>query len=226
MDDLPLPGELTDTIDKLREVTGLEPAVTTTAPRRWRIDVDSDRVHMDVDFRAARRDRIVWLRSTLSVDGQPRKIASSIEHLGRIFRDPDNECPDIAQADELLPQVDPNTAPAVVRHVYASLARAVGDAARVGNLGDKWVVSFSGPDRELQLRFLRDKRKVGQARQFIQLIVGGRDLSEQVAGRLDEALALLTAPRTGPAVAATEGETAGGEGFGSVGVRRHSVMRN
>jgi hypothetical protein len=222
-----VPHELADTIDFLRTATGVEPEVTELATHRWRVSVRNDRVYMELDARRAKRERFVWLRSALIVDGERRPLARDPKHFVRIFHDPDNELPPEGVLDHMLPAVDPVTAPPAVRQIYVNLVRRLGDSnVQIGHEGRRWLIGVDGPKGGIRFRFVTVGRRTSPVKRWIQVIKDGRDYSADVNNDLEQALALLSAPATGPAVAGTEGTTSDGSGFGSVGVRRHSVMRN
>jgi len=222
------PDELVDLIDWLRTATGVEPELTELATHRWRMGVRNERVYMELDVRRAKRNRYVWLRSALFIDGERRPNARDPEHFVRIFHDPDDALPPQgAVLDPMPPLVDPVTVPPAVRHVYVRLAHQLGaENVRVGHESSLWVVELSGERGGLHLRFTTIKRRTYPAKRYIQVVADGRDYSADVNNDLEQAMALLSAPATGPAVPGTEGATADGAGFGSVGVRRHSVIRN
>ncbi len=225
---IPLPDELVREIAHLRQCVGVEPELIELAPRRWRITMRNERVYMDVDYRSASRGRISWLRSALIVDGKRRPRARDCEHFARIFHDPDNELPPAGSALEPPPPpVDPDTAPVIVQMPYRKLAQAIGaDNVQIGRAGRRWVVSVSRPNADFRMNFVQQGRKTYPAKRLIQIVIDGRDYSRQVHNQLDEAVALLAAPTQGPDTPTTAGSTEQGAGFGSVGVRRHSVMRN
>ena len=125
------------------------------------------------------------------------------------------------------PAVDPTTVPPVVRQTYVRLAKSLGaENVHVGHEGKLWVIGIDGERGGLRLRFATIKRRTYPLKRYIQIVVDGRDHSADVKNDLDQAMALLTAPAAGPDAPSSEGATAEGTGFGSVGVRRHSVMRN
>jgi hypothetical protein len=223
-----LPKELIWEIDLIRRITGVEPELTELAPRRWRIAVRNERVYMDIDYRSASRGRIVWLRSGLFVDGKRRPRAKDPEHFGRIFHDPDSELPPEGAAIEPPPpSVAPETAPIVVQVPYRKLAAVAGaENVQIGRKGRRWVISISRPGRDFRMNFVQQGRKTYPAQRLIQLVVDGRDYSKQIRNQLEDAMALLVAPTVGPDAPGTTGSTEQGAGFGSVDVRRHSVMRN
>jgi hypothetical protein len=225
---IPLPDELTRLLAHLRQCVGVEPELVELAPRRWRIIIRNERVYMDMDYRSASRGRISRLRSALIVDGRRRPLARNCEHFARIFHDPDNELsPEGAALEPPPPAVDPATAPIIVQVPYRKMAAAVGvDNVHIGRVGRCWVISICTPKGDFRMNFVQQGRKTYPAKKLIQIVVDGRDYSHQVRNQLDEAMALLTAPAAGPDTPNTSGSPEQGAGFGSVGVRRHSVMRN
>lgn len=221
------PEDLIRTINWLQVNTGVEPEVVELATHRWRIIVQNERVYMEMDIRRAKRERYVWLRSALIVDGVRRQNARDSKHFVRIFHDPDNALPPEGELDALLPAVDPTTAPPIVRGPYMTLARRLGaENVHIGNDGRRWVIGIDGPKGGLRLRFVKAGRRTYPTKRWVQVVKDGRDYSDDVNNDLEQAMALLSAPATGPVAPGTEGATADGSGFGSVGVRRHSVMRN
>jgi hypothetical protein len=223
------PAELMEQVRELREGCGVDVEVTRLDTNRWRLSIRNLRVYMETDFRTAKRGRTVWLRSALYVDGERRPLARGPEHFMRIFNDPDTEAGPAAEPDPILPQVPPDTAPAIVRHFYARLARALGaENVGVGTAGRNWQISITGKRGGLRFRFVNfGRRRVGPAGgRWIQVVIDGVDRSDEAQNDLENALAMFAAPTIGPAQPGTEGAPATGAGYDSVGVRRHSVMRN
>lgn len=219
-----LPRELLHQVRNLVRA-GITPHVDEIGPRRWRLWARNDRVYADADYRAASRGRIVHLRGALLVDGQRRPLTHTAEELTRLMREPGERPAPPVELEPLLPDADVAAAPGHVQHMHARLARALGgDAVRLGNRGPQWIVAVSTPRAELRMSFLRGKGR--HLDMYLRVIIDGEDVSQQVNGDLTRALAMMTVSPTGPAVEAAEGSPAAGTGFGSVGVRRHSVMRN
>jgi hypothetical protein len=225
---IPLPDELILRLNDLRKSTGVEPELTEIAPRRWRMSVRNERVYMEVDYRSAARGRIVWLRSALIVDGKRRPLARDPEHFARIFRDPDNELP--PEGAQLRPPpkpANPESAPTIVRLPYLRLSSLIGaENVQVGHEGKRWVISVAMPGRDFRMNFVRQGQKVYPAQRTIELIIDGRDYTRQVNNKLEDALALLAPAGAAPEAPGTSGTADQGSGFGSVDIRRHSVMRN
>lgn len=229
----PIPAELAELVADLERDTSRTPTVEEVpgTGRRWLLTHRNDRVTMTLLCRPAKRGRYTWLNSTLTVDGEPRQVADSYEDFVRIFNDPD-ETPPERPIPEPLPACDPDNLPPMVASTYRRLAESLaGDRITVGHDRNTWVIDLADPSGNafLRLEFRRYHRgkPVGDMR--ILLIVEGRDRSREVHGNLAAAVALMArqaTPNTGPAPGNSGQEATAGQGFGSVGVRRHSVIRN
>lgn len=230
---LPPPRELTELVADLTRDTDVTPDVEEIPgfERRWQLTLRNDRVLMTMVVKSAGRGRYAWVRSALTVDGQPRPVAESYSHFVRIFNDPDETPPERA-VPEPLPPCSPEGLPPMVASAYGQLAKSLGaEAVVLGHEHNHWALDIVSPNGQafLRLSYRRPKRGKPVSDMRLTMIVEGRDRSREVRGDLDVALALLarqSTPNTGPATADSGQEATSGQGYGSVGVRRHSVIRN
>lgn len=231
---IPPPAEFAELIADLERDTGVAPAVEEIrgAERRWRLTMRNERVCMTIVAKAAKRGRYIQVKSTLEVDGQPRPVAESYRHFVRIFNDPDETPPEA----ELPPAPDPcgpdGPLPPIVAGYYRQLTgRIPAENLTLGRDGYNFVIDLRSENGNALLRigFLRPKPHKPPDEMDLLLIIEGRDRSREVKGDLEAALALLgrqATPNTGPGEAPAGQEATTGQGYGSVGVRRHSVIRN
>lgn len=230
---LPPPRELVDLVARLTRDTGVAPEVEEIPglERRWKLTLLNDRVQMTLIAKSANRGRYTWLKSTLVVDGQPRPIASGYRHFVRIFNDPDETPPERAIPDP-LPPCRPEDVPQRVASAYQRLVESLGEErVALGGGHNAWAIDITSPNGQafMRLGFRRAKRGKPVSDMRILMIVEGRDRSREVQGSLEAALALLArqgTPNTGPTATDSGQEATSGQGYGSVGVRRHSVIRN
>lgn len=231
-----IPRELGKMLATLRAVIDTEPEVIATATQEWRVTVRNDRVVMTLDYLNAGRGAMRWKRSTLTVDGEPRPLAANLDDFARIFRNPDGvpggSWPAV-QPDEPLPPCDPNELPVVAKATYDGLAEALAGtplaaaAITVGFRHRLWVIDLDTPRVHLRFQWRPARRGRGVEQGPMRLHVDGRDASAEVGKDLAKAMQVVAAATAGQsATPATIGAPAKGEGFGSVGVRRASVIRN
>lgn len=229
----PTPRELAEEAADLERDTGVTPTIEEIPglPTRWVLTHANERVRMTLTVQAAKHGRYTWLDSTLEVDGKPRPVADTYSHYVRIFNDPDERPPE-REIPDPLPSAAGEVMPPLVSQHYHGLVRSLSpDRVTVGHHGNEWAIDLRSEDGSsfLRLSFRKAKRGKPTADMRITLIVEGRDRSREVAGNLEAAMALLArqaTPNTGPAGQGDGQESTSGQGYGSVGVRRHSVIRN
>lgn len=231
---IPPPAELAELIADLERDTGVAPMVEEIrgAERRWLITMRNERVRMTITAKAAKRGRYTQVHSTLEIDGQPRPVADDYRHFVRIFNDPDETPP----KGEIPPPPEPcdpdRPLPPTVAVYYRSLTERIPpERITLGRDRDDYVIDLRSENGSsfLRIAFLRPKRNKPPDEMGLMLIIEGRDRSREVKGDLEAALALLgkqATPNTGPGEPTAGQESTAGQGFGSVGVRRHSVIRN
>jgi hypothetical protein len=235
---VPVPAAITAFAGHLREDTGVEPTIEHLDNRRWKVTVQNDRVRMWVAYDVLSRGRLKWQGSQLFIDGEQVATANGYGHFLDTFRDPDERKPAPAPETE---EVDPATAPPAVlgmyRKIHNALAKKGVDGLKltVRHGGYLWLLVIERPGCVIRMRFVKtyfDPKHPqrpcevvkSNSRRSLEVEIGGVDLTDQVNGRIDKAMAMMTAhegaatppPVSGPAPAAVNT---------SVNVRKQSVMR-
>jgi hypothetical protein len=217
--------------DNVVETVGIEPAIEFVAGY-WLITLTAPRVVATARFKHSRGrgGRWSWHDGTLTVDGEPRPVTNSMEELARLVADPDGR----AAAPAPLPASEPpGKAPAAVQRDFWAIARKLGtDAVTVGCDGKRWVVALemtkpSGATASLRINYANHAHRwIPDPYRPFTLILDGRDRTSEI-NNLAEAMALM-AGQSEPGEPGTGGVAGAAEatGFGSVDVRRHSVIRN
>jgi hypothetical protein len=231
----PPPGAITALAGHLAADCGTPPVVEHTGGRRWRVTVDTGRVRMWVTYQVLSRGRLDWVASQLFMDGVRVERADSYEEFLRIVRDPDGRD---GQPPEVFVEVDPADAPAPVYAAYRTFSRALpglpaGTRVGVRRAGRRWQVVVENDRMCVRCGFVaglmnpqRPQRpaSVRKAARPVELVLDGVDVTEQINGRLDRALAMLRAhpgaPR--PPVIGHERPAAADTG---VRVRQQVVLR-
>jgi len=232
----PTPSAIMTFADNLASDTGLTPSISHQKGRRWRVEIASERVRMWVDYEVLSRGRLQWSQSQLFIDGQQAARATSYAGLLDIFRDPDGKSP------EPPPQyidVDPSTAPGVVRAMHARLAAKIhllpGDfTLALHRAGRRWAIVISSSRTVLRYRFTtalmntqrpeRDPR-TRENRRPLELEIDGVDVTAQVNGRLDKAIAMICDHVAAPPPAAIAGPSRSAVQATGVTVRKQTVLR-
>jgi hypothetical protein len=172
-------------------------------PRRWRLSLNNARVRLTMEFKLTGGSRCVRGGSTLSIDGVQVERAEDFEHFVRIFADPDAEYgnrqitpPGWDAAVEEKPADD---VPKLVRDTVKMLTRKLSDTAAftVGTAGTKfWVVEIRMNLAVLRVSFhmWADGTCCLVEDPLFLLMVDGIDVTEQVNGQLDKALAMMNRP--------------------------------
>ncbi len=218
---------------RVLDITGETPVVERVGTSRWRLTVSNDRVRGTLDFKMSSGGRCVWAASTLFVDGERQEVAEDLDHFARLYRDPDRELhnrqPDPIPLSEPIAVREVSDAPRKVRASYRLLtARADGATVQVGTGGPRyWTVQLETGAAVLRLNYLLDEDGLCGSKPRIQLVVDGEDLSQQIEGSLDRALALMQRPDGVPGQTPLPiGGTADAARTNSVEVRQSTVMRN
>jgi hypothetical protein len=226
-----IPDRVQRFADHVVEGVGLAPTVELVAGY-WLIMLTTPRVVATARFKrsSGRGGRWFWHDGTLLVDGEPRPTTRSMEELASLIADPDGR----AAAPAPLPASEPpGSAPAAVQRDFWAIARKLGtDAVTVGRDGKRWVVALeltkpNGATASLRINYANHAHRWHpDPRHPFTLILDGRDHTSQI-NNLAEAMALM-AGQSEPGEPDTGGVagTAAATGFGSVDVRRHSVIRN
>ena len=119
-----LPPHVQSRYDELTEHTGITPTVTRINATTYQLDHGNDTVHLMCRYRRrstkGRGHQAFSYTSTLTVNGQPRELVSSVEAYARLLEDPTNDRPDRRPGAELppvYPLADGEELPAMVAKV-------------------------------------------------------------------------------------------------------------
>lgn len=146
-----LPTEARELVAELREHTGAEPRVTRI-DHGVRVEMESDRVVLTMDYRRSARPGKWSYNSALRVDGAQVPYVENPKQFGMLWRDPDLnerrwalEVADLANAH--VPEVVPAPAdahlPPLVETIYHRQAPGLakrGGTVRVGLRDDEWQI--------------------------------------------------------------------------------------
>ena len=221
-----IPERVQSFADEATRVTGVECSIESVSGY-WRVTIEVPRVVATARFRhtRGRGGRWSWCDGTLLVDGQPRPTTKTFQQLARLIADPDCHAEPL---EPLAASEPPRNAPAAVQRDFWAIARRLGhDVVTLGLDGNDWVIALESPGKALRNRYLPHAgRWLPDPYQPFTVVVDGRDRTPEI-NDLAGALALLmdqSEPGEPGSGAATGPAT--GTGFGSVDVRRHSVIRN
>jgi hypothetical protein len=204
---------MTQMARELRRVTGVDPVIEQTSPTTWRLSLRNSRVHLTVDFKAS-MGKPKWMGSTLTIDGQERPHVDGYAEFGKVWRDPDSHLPRRRRRVGTLAPIPPgdiSQAPAIVRQQYDYLQRLLPAPVEAGYADGRWTLGITmSTNTGLRLFFTRCRKgwhpdPAGP----IQMIAAGRDRTAEAGGRVEKALAMLTAHQNeptagGPPVAASD----------------------
>jgi hypothetical protein len=221
---------------QLQEATGDTPA-TERIGTTWRLTMDNDRVRMTVDYARNGRGYWRWSTSTLTVDGQACPLARDFDHFVKIYLGTDGAAasePDGPVAPHPLPpEADISDAPTIVAISYDRMSKALGDRAltlHTDRDGRRWIIALASPDNSRYMRctYVRYGSKGWFPEQRVVLVIDGVDRSDEIAGNISKAMALMAAaPHHGdPQPADSPVRAAAGDTRPAPGTRKGTVMRN
>lgn len=233
---VPMPRAISALVDNFaRDIPGSTVTAGHCDGIRWRVTAATDRVLVWAEYEARSRGRLQLKASQLFIDGEQVERAGSYAQLLRIFADPDAGR-EAAPEDPNPPVVELEGAPEEVRKAYALVAAkgGAGLQALLRHAGRYWYVCLENEHIQLRMvlveqvmnhqRPLLQPQVVSARSQPIRLIIDGRDLTDQIQGRLDKALGLVGAHPSAPGRPAVAAESAAAVNT-SVQVRKQSVMR-
>lgn len=228
---VPTPSGVREFATRLAEDTGTTPAVTWEGGHRWRVQVDNGRVRMWVTYEALSRGRLKWLRSELFVNGEPVDRASGYADFLRIFHDG-------GELTHETVEESVSAAPDFLRRAAAKLTPrlASGTTLRILRTGPRWqlvVRSSRGCLRVTLERPLMDPRRPARMGEFklraerpVELELDGDDLTDEIQGRLDLAMARMVAHSHAAPPPQVSGTSAPQVKATGVQVRNTTVIRN
>lgn len=199
------PKQVRNRADDLGKATGHPPVIEQVRPDRWRVTMANDRVTMTIDYKPTngRPPRWVWASSELYIDGvRQDELTNGFEHFVRVFKDPDefkNPHPTPVPLDTPLDEVSSlDDLPSMVRKSYLVLADKLGDdAVTVGRSRSYWVLQVVTGDATMRVNLI-DTSGHGEweldHQHPIQLVIGGRDFSDEVEGNIERAMGLIMKP--------------------------------
>jgi hypothetical protein len=233
--------------DQLAADAGHPVTYEKIAAAEWRIIIENDRVRMTVDYRRTGKSKILHAGSTLAIDGQRVKLASSYEDFIRIFNDPaayGTPMPtaevDPTNPDDIGNEVPADQMPAKLRQLVDTATTKMPDnvTVRIGRAGRRWTIAMTNDQVTLRMNLTGGQLDTGRPHRRvpinmasdrpIELWVNGTDLTDQVAGRLDIALGLIngTPHAAAPAPAPIRAERSVPGTATGVAVRNVTVIRN
>lgn len=183
---------------QLLEATGQQPVVVFVGNGRWRLTLAGPRVRVTVDFQGGLGKKARWAASELFVDGRQRPIAKDLDDFVRIWNNPDGEAE--VQLAAVPAGGDIASAPQAVRSCHAQLAAALADRTDVkveveaGFDRGRWTLGITLPFGGLRMFYIRGRYGgpwTPDPHQPLQIVANGKDLTEEAAGDLAAALALL-----------------------------------
>lgn len=225
----PPPGVLRQAEERQRAI-GLEPIVEQVKANRWRVTFRNERVAVTFDYKTS--PRVEQVDSTLTVDGQPRRLAKNLEHLTQFFKDTTATLAALHVPIEIPEATDLDSAPPPVKHTYGTLvmhAQKRGSIVRASQHGvNEWHVGIYLETRLVEVIYTRQNGKWANPRgQRLRLVIDNEDISHEIR-TLKEALRHLF----GDLDDHPEGKQAIGRKRGvqgkatSVQVRNTTVIRN
>jgi hypothetical protein len=211
-------------LHELYKATGHEATITRVNCRRWQLTLATDRVCLKVDFKSGYRGRVRKTKTMLEVDGKPRTLAKGIEHIAKVFRDPDAQ-----DAIEPMPPLSsPSDVPMQIQGDYQRIARSIDDdklTVQLGGQGSRWTIGLEGDNASLRLNYKPGRGRGWRAN--LQLVIDGQDYSGEVMNNLAKALELLGGKAPEGNAAQSINKPGGPAGTAnSVSVRRATVIRN
>lgn len=229
---IPVPVSISTLVERMRnDLPSASVEFEHVKENRWRVTATSRRVLMWIECSAHSRGRLQWQRSQLHIDGRQESRVSYPE-LVDLFADPDGrdkpkpepvetgirEAPEIIQASGRALA----NSPLGKKHgvlVYQAGRRwtLLLDSGRV-QLGMHFTTGLIEPDRPLQ------DPQTTLDQDPVTLVVDGEDMSAQINGRLDKALALAASHASAPSDPSINGPAPAAVNT-SVQVRRQAVIR-
>lgn len=243
-----LPGTIRQMVIDLWEATGAVPVVEPLNARTWRITVANDRVVMVLEMRRNASRHIRPHRTTLTVDGTERDPVCGMAAFADVFLDPPDGPPPVAPGEPIpLPPDRPaDQAPHKIAEQFRQMQKAMARAPALDRNGNprspatvslgyargRWVVGLRGVGArgEFFIRWCWVCDDHGQWMMTIdgsQVIVGGRDITEDTGGDMARAIKIalghMPMPSGGPASPAAPTRAAARSN--AVEARRASVWR-
>ncbi len=218
-------------LDEIWEVTGYQAQAEQLTNGRWRVTLDTGRIHVTYDQKQTRSGRFVQCGSTLTIDGQSREIADDIYELARIIRDPDGLAPPELMELPPMPVERPiGEAPARIQGLYKTIIEHIGREApgedfdlRIGRRGGRWTIGLDQGRTALRLIFGRGPSDKPLR---IELVINGVDHSAEIGNSIEEAMAHFGTDdedTTGPPQ--TIGQPKSGARSNAVETRKSTVIR-
>jgi hypothetical protein len=216
-------------VDQLTRDTGVTP---TTEWDKEKITLIHQNQHVKlVNVYKHNRRGWLWGTSDLFIDGQLSIKAHNYAHYVRVFLDPSElarpyDVPDPLSTEVIAPAYDP---PPLLRMMAFELTEKLGGidfSMTVGKANPNfWSIHLVFPDGQLRLNFNKRGTELAKVHP-VQLVLGDADVSDQLDGRLDKALAMIagTARPNAPTAPAIYAESASPRS-NAVEVRKQSVMR-
>ncbi len=221
---------MTQMARELRRVTGTEPLITQTSPTTWRLTLRSERVQLTVDFQAT-MGKPKWAGSTLTIDGQERPHVDGYAEFGKVWRDPDSHLPRRRRrpvpALAPVPPGDISRAPSMVRQQYDTLRHLLPVPVEAGHADGRWVLGITmSANTGLRLFFTQGRKGWrDDPAGLLQLIIAGRDCTAEANGKIDKAMAMLTAHQNEPAPAGAPVGASDSTRSVAVEMRKGNVIR-
>lgn len=192
----PIPPGVAGEAKQLETALGVQPTFEPLEHNVWRVTFQSERVAVTFDLRGGNRGGFDQVDSTLTVDGNRRKLARDLEQLTAFFTDTTATL-NALKVDIVVPEeADVKAAPAAVQHMYGQLAAKVknGDATLQASQpnADTWVVGLYMIDiaRVIEITFRRVSKKKWGIVTRPYLVIDGEDWSNEARG-LEEAMLLF-----------------------------------
>lgn len=216
-------------VDQLVRDTGVEPSIDWD---KERITLTHQNSHVKlVNVYKHNRRGWLWGTSDLFIDGKPSEKAHNYGHYVRVFHDPTElarpyDMPEPLSSTVLPQQYDP---PPLLQKLVFDLQeklQAIEFTLVIGKANPNfWSVHADFPDGQLRLNF--NKRGDDFAKIHpVQLILNDQDMSDQLDGRVDKALAMIAgAARPDNPTNPDINHSQASPRSNAVEVRRQSVMR-
>lgn len=182
---------------------GFSPEVTGHPGGRWAVTVSGEHVRA-VAFYDFQNGRTQYAGGELTIDGEPHPVAHGMEELRRIWDE--HEQGIVPALPSLISIEDPGNRemPAPVKAIIDAVQRRDSTlSVRAGMFGDCWVVGLDLPDGG-GLRAIFRRRGWGwylDRASPLQLIIGGKDRTDEAGGSLEKALEILGTRDSAPAPA-------------------------
>lgn len=181
-------------VDQLIRDTGVEPSIDWNK-ERITLTHQNGQVKLVNVYKHNRRGWL-WGTSDLFIDGKPSEKAHNYAHYVRVFQDPAElarpyDVPEPLSSPVLPQQYDP---PPLLRKIEFDLnekLQALEFRLVIGKANPNfWSIHVEFPDGQLRLNFNRKGTELADVHP-VQLLINNQDISDQLDGRVDKALAMI-----------------------------------